>query len=435
MTNNPFAKFQLKSYVLKQIERKPFQRPTEIQERVIPKVLAGKSLIGQSQTGTGKTHAFLLPILSKIDESVEEVQAVITVPTRELARQIYHMARELVEIDGKPKVTIRLFVGGTDKKRYIDGLKKQPQIVIGTPGRIFDLVKEEALFIHTANHFVVDEADLMLDLGFIDTVDQIAARMPKDLQMLVFSATIPKQMEPFLKKYMEQPEFVQVDPATTTPKKIRHCLLPLRHRNKIDLLFQLLKTYNPYLAIVFANTKKTVDELADALANKGMKVGVIHGDLTPRERKKMMNEMNDLKYQYIVATDLAARGIDIDGVSHVVHYELPSDLQFYIHRSGRTGRGSYEGVSTVLFDLKDEQKISKLEKMGITFDTIDLNNGEIVRIHDRNRREKRKRKPIEEKTNVKAIKRPKKVKPGYKKKWKEEMEKLNRKHKRKNRLK
>ncbi|WAA11479.1 DEAD/DEAH box helicase [Fervidibacillus halotolerans] len=432
MKKNPFEKFQLKSYLLDALERKEFVRPTEVQERVIPKVLAGKSVIGQSQTGTGKTHAFLLPILSKIDESVQEVQGVITAPTRELARQIYLMARELVEYDGTSKVSIRLFVGGTDKNRYIEGLKKQPQLVIGTPGRIIDLVKEEALSIHTARYLVVDEADLMLDLGFLDMVDQIAVRMPKDLQMLVFSATIPKHLEPFLKKYMEQPEYVQVDPKTKTPKKIHHSLLPLRHRDKTELLFQLLKVYNPFLAIVFANTKKMVDELADELAIKGLKVGVIHGDLTPRERKKMMNQIHDLKYQYIIATDLAARGIDIDGVSHVIHYELPSDLQFYIHRSGRTGRGQYEGISTVLFETKDEQKITKLEKMGIYFDTIDINDGEIVHIQHRNKRSKRT-KPTE-KTNTKGIKPPKKVKPGYKKKLREQMEKLNRKQKRKGKL-
>lgn len=425
MEKTKFTRFSLKPFLLEGLEKIGFIEPTEIQERIIPKALKGVSLVGQSQTGTGKTHAFLLPILTKIDPTVESVQAVITAPTRELAHQIYHEILRLTEFCPKgEEITARLFVGGTDKTRTIEKLKLQPHIVVGTPGRIYDLVKEQALFVHTANMMVVDEADLMLDLGFLADVDRIAATMPSDLQMFVFSATIPENLKPFLKKYMENPEFVQVNPKQKTAKNIEHILIPLRHREKYDLLRNMMNILNPYLAIIFVNTKVAADNLADQLAADGVKIGLIHGNLTPRERKKMMNQIRNLEFQYIVATDLASRGIDIEGVSHVINYELPNDLNFYIHRSGRTGRGEYSGKSFILFDEKDEMKISKLEKMGLKFTNMDIVHNELTEIQDRNQRKNRKRKPTEIEKQIRPVlKKPKKVKPGYKKKQKELLEK------------
>ncbi|WP_368985327.1 DEAD/DEAH box helicase [Caldifermentibacillus hisashii] len=425
MEKTNFTRFSLKPFLYEGLENMGFYDPTDIQERVIPKALKGLSLVGQSQTGTGKTHAFLLPILTKLNPSIQSVQAVITAPTRELAHQIYHEVLKLTKYCPKDEeITAKLFVGGTDKARVIEKLKVQPHIVIGTPGRIYDLMKEQALFVHTANMLVVDEADLMLDLGFLEDVDRIAGAMPEQLQMFVFSATIPENLKPFLKKYMENPEFVHVEPKQKTAKNIEHILLPLRHRDKFDFLKNLMEIIHPYLAIIFVNTKAKADELANLLAENGVEVGLIHGNLTPRERKKMMSQIRNLEYQYIVATDLASRGIDIEGVSHVFHYELPKDLNFYIHRSGRTGRGAFTGVSYILLDEQDNEKISKLENMGITFNYMDIVAGELKEIEDRNQRKNRKRKPQEVDIQVKrAIKKPKKVKPGYKKKQKELLEK------------
>ncbi|NWN97099.1 MAG: DEAD/DEAH box helicase [Bacillus sp. (in: Bacteria)] len=425
MEKTNFTRFSLKPFLYEGLENMGFYDPTDIQERVIPKALKGLSLVGQSQTGTGKTHAFLLPILTKLNPSIQSVQAVITAPTRELAHQIYHEVLKLIKYCPKDEeITAKLFVGGTDKARVIEKLKVQPHIVIGTPGRIYDLVKEQALFVHTATMMVVDEADLMLDLGFLEDVDRIAGAMPEQLQMFVFSATIPENLKPFLKKYMENPEFVHVEPKQKTAKNIEHILLPLRHRDKFHFLKNLMEIIHPYLAIIFVNTKARADELANLLAENGVKVGLIHGNLTPRERKKMMAQIRNLEYQYIVATDLASRGIDIEGVSHVFHYELPKDLNFYIHRSGRTGRGAYSGVSYILFDEQDNEKISKLENMGITFTYMDIVAGEVQEIEDRNQRKNRKRKPQEgDNRGKRGTKKPKKVKPGYKKKQKELLEK------------
>ena len=424
MKETQFERFAFQPFIMEAIKELRFYKPTEIQERIIPSILRGESVIGQSQTGTGKTHAYLLPIIEKIDPEREAVQAVITAPTRELATQIYHEVLKITKFCPSDRpITARCFIGGTDKQKALEKLKIQPHIVVGTPGRINDLIREQALNVHTATMLVVDEADLMLDMGFIVDVDQIAARMPKELQMLVFSATIPEKLRPFLKKYMENPKYVHVAPKQVTAEKIEHVLVPLRSRDKVKLLYDMLVAYNPYLAIVFTNTKKMADELADSLVEKGLKIGVLHGDLSPRERKKMMKQIRDLEFQYIVATDLAARGIDIEGVSHVINYELPRDLQFYIHRVGRTARAGYTGIAATIYEPSDQDAITKLEKMGIEFQHRDLVRGEWVDLPPWNRRSKRAKQDGEIAPLLAQMKKPKQVKPGYKKKLLAEIEK------------
>jgi ATP-dependent RNA helicase CshB len=424
MKETQFERFAFQPFIMEAIKELRFYKPTEIQERIIPSILRGESVIGQSQTGTGKTHAYLLPIIEKIDPEREAVQAVITAPTRELATQIYHEVLKITKFCPSDRpITARCFIGGTDKQKALEKLKIQPHIVVGTPGRINDLIREQVLNVHTATMLVVDEADLMLDMGFIVDVDQIAARMPKELQMLVFSATIPEKLKPFLKKYMENPKYVHVAPKQVTAEKIEHVLVPLRSRDKVKLLYDMLVAYNPYLAIVFTNTKKMADELADSLVEKGLKIGVLHGDLSPRERKKMMKQIRDLEFQYIVATDLAARGIDIEGVSHVINYELPRDLQFYIHRVGRTARAGYTGIAATIYEPSDQDAITKLEKMGIEFQHRDLVRGEWVDLPPWNRRSKRAKQDGEIAPLLAQMKKPKQVKPGYKKKLLAEIEK------------
>ena len=422
MNESKFERFNLKPFIIESVKELGFFEPTEIQERLIPTVLKGDSVIGQSQTGTGKTHAYLLPMIQKVNPSKEAVQAIITAPTRELAAQIYQEVLKITK-NSEEEIAVRLYIGGTDKQRTIEKLKHQPHIVVGTPGRINDLVKEQALFVHSAPILIIDEADLMLEMGFLEDVDQIASRMAEALQMLVFSATIPEKLKPFLKKYMENPKYIQVEPKQVTAAKIEHYLLPARHRNKLELVFQALETFNPYLAIVFTNTKKKADEVADRLMGKGLKVGRIHGGLSPRERKQMMKQILDLDYQYIVATDLAARGIDIQGISHVINYELPSDLDFYIHRVGRTARAGYSGIALTIYEDRDEDALNKLENKGIEFRHCDLHDHEWVDLGDRNKRNKRKRQVNQIDLKAKSIiKKPKKVKPGYKKKLQQETE-------------
>jgi ATP-dependent RNA helicase CshB len=432
MTDSKFRSYDFKKFLINAVEDFGFTKPTGIQEKMIPIVLKGESAIGQSQTGTGKTLAYVLPILQKIDPSRQEVQAVITAPTRELANQIYLQILKVTEhAPQEEAIVTRCYIGGTDKNRTIEKLKVQPHIVVGTPSRINDLVKEQALFVHTARMLVVDEADLMLDMGFIVDVDKIAAKMPENLEMFVFSATIPEKLKPFLKKYMENPRFVHIEPKQVSAVNLTHVLLPSRHRNKVNLTFEALKLYNPYLAIVFTNTKKKADEVADALLAKGLRVGRIHGDLSPRDRKKMMKQVQNLEFQYIVATDLAARGIDIEGVSHIINYELPTDLDFYVHRVGRTARAGFSGTALTIYETSDEDALNRLEKMGIEFQHIDIQKGEWMDIEDRNKRKKREKQI--DKIDVKArsmVQKPKKVKPGYKKKMEHEVDKIKKRQKR-----
>lgn len=426
MKENRFEHFKFQFFIMEAINSFGFFEPTEIQERMIPIALKGESAIGQSQTGTGKTFAYVLPILEKVNPERQEVQAVITAPTRELASQIYQQILKITEYCEPGKaITARLFIGGTDKQRTIEKLKIQPQIVVGTPGRINDLTNEQALFVHTAEILVVDEADMMLDMGFIEDVDRVAARMPANLQMLLFSATIPEKLKPFLKKYMENPKTVQIKTKRNTVENLEHYLLPSRHRDKRELVHDALLAYNPYLAIVFTNTKKMAEELADFLNEKGLKVGRVHGDLAPRERKKMMKQIQDLEFQYIIATDLASRGIDIEGISHVINYELPSDLDFYIHRVGRTARAGKSGSALTIYELSDEDALNRLEKLGIQFKNVDLKNGEFIEIDERNRRKTRVKQEDETDKLAKAlVKKPKIVKPGYKKKMQSEIESI-----------
>ncbi|WP_265457607.1 DEAD/DEAH box helicase [Enterococcus sp. HY326] len=413
-----FKEFTFQDFIYTALADKGFQQPTEVQEKLIPVIQKGRSVVGQSQTGSGKTHTFLLPLMDKIDTVRDEVQVVITAPSRELAGQIYQAALQIAKFSN-PEIRVTNFVGGTDKQRQLDRLKfQQPHVVVGTPGRILDMMNEQALKIHTAFAFVVDEADMTLDMGFLTEVDQIAARLPEKIQMLVFSATIPEKLRPFLRKYMENPLIEEIRPKAIISETIDNWLISTKGKNRNQLIHQLLTIGHPYLAIVFANTKQRVDELTEFLKGKGLKVAKIHGDITPRERKRVMRQVQNLEYQYVVATDLAARGIDIEGVSHVINAEIPDDLEFFIHRVGRTGRNGLPGIAITLYDPSEEQAVIVLEKIGVKFEPREIKNGEIVETYDRNRRDKReKSRDVLDPTLIGLVKKKKKkIKPGYKRK-------------------
>ncbi|MBO0473504.1 DEAD-box ATP dependent DNA helicase [Enterococcus sp. DIV0840] len=414
-----FKQFQFNDFIMEALADKGFEQPTEVQEKLIPVIKKGKSVIGQSQTGSGKTHTFLLPLMNKVNPQLDEVQILITAPSRELANQIYQEAIQIAKFS-QPEIRVTNFVGGTDKQRQIAKLKhQQPHVVIGTPGRILDLMNEQALKAHTAFAFVVDEADMTLDMGFLEEVDQIAGRLPNKLQMLVFSATIPEKLKPFLKKYMENPVIEHIQPKNIISETIDNWLISTKGKDKNRLIYQLLTIGHPYLVIVFANTKQRVDEITDYLKDQGLKVAKIHGDISPRERKRVMRQVQDLEFQYVVATDLAARGIDIEGVSHVINAEVPSDLDFFIHRVGRTGRNGLDGTAITLYSPADEEAISEVEELGIKFQPKEIKNGELIDTYDRNRRTKREKSKdaLEDPTLIGLVKKKKKkIKPGYKKK-------------------
>lgn len=429
---NRFENINIKPYLKAAIEDLRFEEMTQIQAEVLPQALQRKDIIGQSQTGSGKTHSFLIPIFEALETDLQQVQAIVTTPTRELAEQIYQVAQHLASFSETP-IKIACYVGGTDKQKSLEKLTSQPQIVIGTPGRIKDLaINERALLVHTARTFVVDEADMTLESGFLTDIDQIAGTMGKHLQMMVFSATIPQALKPFLKKYMSSPIHIHIQPRQQTAVKIEHVLYPTRHRNRTNIVGKLLHALNPYLAIIFVNTKQKASEVAKQLRSQGFKVGEIHGDLPPRTRRQMMQRIRDLDFQYIVATDIAARGIDIAGISHVINYELPNDLEFYIHRVGRTARGSLDGMAITLYDTGEEELLSQLEDRGIAFNYKELKDGSLVEIGGRNKRAGREKQMNEvDKLAYSKVRKPKKVTPGYKKKMKAQMDRVKRQERRK----
>ena len=413
-----FTEFNFKDYIQEALKDLNFVEATEVQEKLIPVVLSGRDLVGESKTGSGKTHTFLLPIFQELDEEADSVQAVITAPSRELATQIYQAARQIASFS-EQEIRVANYVGGTDKARQIGKLESsQPHIVIGTPGRIYDLVESGDLAIHKAHTFVVDEADMTLDMGFLETVDRIAARLPKDLQFLVFSATIPQKLQPFLKKYLSNPVMEQIKTKTVIADTIDNWLLSTKGRDKNAQIYEISQILQPYLAMIFVNTKTRADELQAYLSAQGLKVAKIHGDIPPRERKHIMNQVKNLDFEYIVATDLAARGIDIEGVSHVINDAIPQDLSFFVHRVGRTGRNGLPGTAITLYQPSDDSDIRELEKLGIKFTPKMIKNGEFQDTYDRDRRANREK--TKEKLDTEMIglvkKKKKKIKPGYKKK-------------------
>ena len=413
-----FTEFKFKDYIQEALRDLNFVEATPVQEKLIPVVLSGRDLVGESKTGSGKTHTFLLPIFQMLDEEADSVQAVITAPSRELAAQIYQAARQLASFSEK-EIRVANYVGGTDKTRQIGKLESsQPHIVIGTPGRIYDLVESGDLAIHKAKTFVVDEADMTLDMGFLATVDKIAGRLPKDLQFLVFSATIPQKLQPFLKKYLSNPVIEQIKTKTVIADTIENWLLSTKGRDKNAQIYQISQLLQPYLAMIFVNTKTRADELHSYLTAQGLKVAKIHGDIAPRERKRIMNQVKNLDFEYIVATDLAARGIDIEGVSHVINDAIPQDLSFFVHRVGRTGRNGLPGTAITLYQPSDDSDIRELEKMGIKFIPKMIKDDEFQDTYDRDRRANREKSREKLDTEMLGLvkKKKKKIKPGYKKK-------------------
>lgn len=423
LTKEIFSSFDLHKEINDAIASLGFVTPTEIQRRAIPVIKEGRSIFGQSHTGSGKTHAYLLPLMNGIDETKRDVQYVITAPTRELAVQLYNEVRKIITYAEKEGTWIaRLLVGGEDRQKMAAGLRKPPHIVVGTPGRILDLVKEGSLSIYDATSFVIDEADLMLDLGFIKEVDQLLVRAQKNIQLIAFSATVPARLEQFLTKYLSQPVFIKIE-GHISPPTIHHRLIAKRHRDEADLIAELSTIFQPYLALIFANGQEEVDTLVTKLQEKQLEVGVLHGGLSPRQRKRVVKQIDDLRYQYIVATDLASRGIDIEGVSHVINAQMPKEEDFYVHRVGRTARAGMEGDAISFYTEDDIPLIEKLEQQGVSFTFSDIKDGKWVKAQRWNVRKTRKKSSTtmdQEAWNM--VRKPKKVKPGYKKRMKQEQE-------------
>jgi ATP-dependent RNA helicase CshB len=427
--NNIFTDTRLRSEIRQGLAKIGFTKPTPVQEKVIPAMLKGESVIVQAATGSGKTHAYLIPILNAIDEDARYVQAIVTAPSRELADQLYRVARQLRDNSGL-NIAIAHLAGGSDRDRQIARFEQnKPQLVIATPGRLLDFADKKILLLDQVKNFVIDEADMTLDLGFLADVDKIASRLPKDVVMSAFSATIPVKLTNFLRKYMAKPEEIVIDNPAVIAPTIKNDLLDIGSKDRKKIVYKLLTMGQPYLALVFANTKQMVDELADYLTKQGLKVAKIHGGITERERKRTLREVRAGQYQYVVASDLAARGIDLPGVSLVINYEIPKDLEFIIHRIGRTGRNGLPGHAVTLVREEEMNRVGALEHMGVHFDFVEIKDGALApRTHYRrrdNRTAANRQLDPHMKGVVKKVK--SKRKPGYKKKIKQAIQEDNRK--------
>ena len=321
-----FNNFNLKEKTLKAIENIHFNKPTKTQAMVLPHALNNENLACKGKTGSGKTHSFLIPIANKIDENSKTLQALILVPTRELAIQISQRCKEFFE---SYDIKIACLTGGVDTLREKNRIVNIPQILIGTPEKINEIAISNGLLnLSTVKTFVIDEADMTLEMGFLNEVDKIAS-LCKTSQMMVFSATIPAGIKHFIKKYFSNP-LVLEDEKVNYNAQIEHILYPARNRNKNELLLNIISNINPYVCLIFCNRKEEVDATYKFLINNGVNCGIIHGDLTARERKSNIKRALDGVYKFIVCSDIAARGIDIEGVSHVISIGFPkNNLEFY----------------------------------------------------------------------------------------------------------
>ena len=425
-----FEDFNLKDTTMAFIEKNHFTQPTPIQEQVIPSALRGKDVIGLSSTGSGKTHVYLIPIMEKVNPNSDEAQVVITAPTRELATQIFEMAKVMAEI--VPEIRVRLYVGGRERSKDIEQLEKsQPHIVIGTPGRIKDLfLNGGALRIDKASMLVVDEADMTLEYGFLDEIDAFAGRLDEHLQMLAFSATMPDQLKPFINKYMHHPITYQIGEKVRFNPDIKHVLVPCYHHGYAETILSILPGFQPYVCLIFANTRQEASSIAEELRKNKVSVSEIHGDLTSRKRKQAMKSIANAEHTYVVATDLAARGIDIGEVTHVISCGFPEDLEYYIHRAGRTGRAGSTGTCYALYQESDDQAIRSLQKRGIKFDHARHRSTGWQTLHPYGQRRLKTDNELEKKIAMIMTKKNTKVKPGYKKKRAAAIDRVHRQKKR-----
>lgn len=355
-----FEELGVSQEILKAIENMGFEETTPIQTNAIPLILEGEDIIGQAQTGTGKTAAFGIPLLEKINPGNKKPQAIILCPTRELAIQVAEELKRLAKY--KDRIYTLPIYGGQSIKRQIKALNKGVQIIIGTPGRVMDHMRRGTLKLSEVDYVVLDEADVMLDMGFIDDIETILKDIPEDRQTLFFSATIPKTILGLSKKYQHNSKFVKVVHEKLTVPEIEQYYYEIRRGEKLKVLTRLLDLYTPQLALVFCNTRKMVDELNIQLQARGYLSDALHGGLNQNQRDRVMDKFRNGIIEILVATDVAARGIDVDNIEVVFNYDVPQDTDYYVHRIGRTGRAGKSGKAFTFIVGKDIYKLRDIQK-------------------------------------------------------------------------
>lgn len=375
MEQNRFEDMNLSKEILKAVADMGFEEASPIQSRAIPHILDGKDVIGQAQTGTGKTAAFGIPILEKVNPHDKKLQVLVLCPTRELAVQVAEEIRRLSKYKGDIKVLP--IYGGQSIDRQIMGLKKGVQVIIGTPGRVMDHMERRTIKPETVKMVVLDEADEMLDMGFIDDIETILKKTPEERQTVMFSATMPPDIMSLAKKYQKSPEIIKVVHKELTVPSIEQVYFEVKETMKPEILSRLIDMYNPKLSLVFCNTKRRVDELLLQLQARGYACEALHGDMKQSQRDRVMEKFRKGIIDILVATDVAARGIDVDDVEAVFNYDVPQDEEYYVHRIGRTARAGRAGraftfvVGREIYKLRDIQRYTRTKIILQDIPTVD----------------------------------------------------------------
>ncbi len=357
---NTFADLGLSEPLVRAVSDEGYTTPTPIQARAIPVLLKGRDLLGQAQTGTGKTAAFALPLLNALDPSVRAVQALVLCPTRELALQV----ATAIDAYGKylRQISVLAIFGGDSMGRQLAQLSRGAQVVVGTPGRVLDHLERGSLTLDQVRFVVLDEADEMLRMGFIEDVETILGKTPRERQTALLSATLPPVIRRIAHNQLRHPEHIAIESATRTVDTINQRFALCEERYKFDALIRLLEVSPPEAAIVFSRTRVGADELAEALVSEGIAAEALHSDLSQAQRATVLQRLRDQRVRVVVATDVAARGLDIDHISHVINFDLPTDLDTYVHRIGRTGRAGRSGEALVLITPQQRGRLRMLER-------------------------------------------------------------------------
>lgn len=362
--NVKFEDLGLSENVLKALDEYGYKEPTPIQVKTIPYIMQGKDVIGQSQTGTGKTASFGLPLIESIDANLNKVQAIILCPTRELATQVTGELRKFTKY--KEGVKSLAVYGGESIERQIKALKQGVKIVVGTPGRIMDHMRRKTLKLDNVKMCVLDEADEMLNMGFEEDIETILKEVPNQRQTVLFSATMNKRILGITKKYLKEPKNVKIKAKELTVDRIEQISLEVKQAMKDDTVMRLIDLNNPTKAVVFCNTKRKVDDLIEKLKSNGYKAESLHGDIKQVQRDRIMKRFKQGEFQILVATDVVARGIDVDELELVINYDIPQEEEYYVHRIGRTGRNGSIGKAYTFVVGKEKNKIYSIQKYANT---------------------------------------------------------------------
>lgn len=355
-----FQELEISAPILKALNNMGFEEATPIQAQTIPLGLKGEDVIGQAQTGTGKTAAFGIPMIELIEKKQRKIQGLVVAPTRELAIQVSDEIHRLGKFKGIRSLPI---FGGQEMQRQIRALRDGPHIVVATPGRLLDHMRRKTINISEVKTIVLDEADEMLNMGFIDDIRDILKMVPEERQTLLFSATMPREIRQIAATMMRDPKEVKVKSKQMSVDNIEQKFVEVHEKQKFDTLTNLLDIHVPELAIIFGRTKKRVDELSDGLQARGFRAEGIHGDLTQGKRMSVLNQFKSGRVQILVATDVAARGLDISNVSHVYNFDIPQDPESYVHRIGRTGRAGKKGVAVSFITPREMPHLKLIEKV------------------------------------------------------------------------